>query len=92
MRITLKFLLIVVLGISACSKSVGPVTNPDNSGQNFTCNDPDEDLYVLPYPVGQSYTLIQGNCSDSDHVNEFRYAFDFVMPIGSYITAARGVW
>jgi len=47
--------------------------------------------YSLPFPVGQSHELIQGNNGSFTH-NEPRsqYAFDFKMPIGSVITAARG--
>jgi murein DD-endopeptidase MepM/ murein hydrolase activator NlpD len=47
--------------------------------------------YELPYPVGKSYELIQGNKSAYSH-NQLRsqYAFDFAMPVGSFIAAARG--
>jgi murein DD-endopeptidase MepM/ murein hydrolase activator NlpD len=46
--------------------------------------------YVLPYPVGARYPLWQGNCSGQGHSGYWRYSYDFKMPIGSIVTAARG--
>jgi murein DD-endopeptidase MepM/ murein hydrolase activator NlpD len=46
-------------------------------------------LYVLPYPPGESYTLTQGNCGSASHGGRFSYAFDFEMPIGTPVIAAR---
>ena len=60
--------------------------------------------YVLPYPVGVTYTAIQGNCSEPDghwHWNShtegspWTYAYDFLIPVGNMIVASRGgevVW
>lgn len=47
--------------------------------------------YVLPYPVGSSYLIDQVNCSPdgNGHRGDGRYAYDFLMPIGTLITAAR---
>jgi murein DD-endopeptidase MepM/ murein hydrolase activator NlpD len=45
--------------------------------------------YILPFPVGKSYELIQGNNGPYGHQGHSAYAFDFVMPIGSAVTAAR---
>lgn len=45
--------------------------------------------YVLPYPVGESYAVHQGNCSLGGHHGVFRYSYDFLMPIGAPVTAAR---
>ncbi|HEX6982424.1 MAG TPA: M23 family metallopeptidase [Balneolaceae bacterium] len=47
--------------------------------------------YSLPFPEGNSYELIQGNNGEFSHnVPSSQYAFDFKMPIGSIVTAARG--
>jgi murein DD-endopeptidase MepM/ murein hydrolase activator NlpD len=49
--------------------------------------------YVLPYPVGVRHNVRQGNCNDSNTHNARTgesYAYDFEMPIGSDIVAARG--
>lgn len=52
--------------------------------------DPDASPYVLPFPVGKTYTLFQGYCPPNPtwgHHNWF--AFDFDLSIGDTITAAR---
>lgn len=47
--------------------------------------------YNLPYPQGEAYMLVQGNKSQHTHDEDIsRYAFDFAMPVGSLISAARG--
>lgn len=45
--------------------------------------------YRLPYPVGESYPVHQDNCSLGGHHGVYRYSYDFLMPIGSPVTAAR---
>lgn len=47
--------------------------------------------YNLPFPAGEAYLLAQGNKTEHTH-NEIisEYAFDFAMPVGSLIAAARG--
>jgi len=46
--------------------------------------------YVLPYPIGRTYTCIQGWNGPYSHMGVFSYGVDFSMPIGSTVTAARG--
>lgn len=63
---------------------------------NFMLGDPNavpdpEYQYLLPFPQGKSYRLIQGNEGRFSHKNpSSKYAFDFEMPVGSYVSAARG--
>ena len=47
--------------------------------------------YALPYAVGKSYVVGQGNCTDGSHEIGFdqAYAYDFDMPIGTAITATQ---
>ena len=45
--------------------------------------------YVLPYPVGRTYRVAQGNCSGFGHSADYKYSYDFDMPLGSVVTAAR---
>jgi len=45
--------------------------------------------YVLPYGVGEAYRVNQGNCSGFGHSDFWKYGYDFDMPIGTLITAAR---
>lgn len=47
-------------------------------------------LKRLPYPSGNSYSLLQGNNSNPTHnSNSSRYAFDFTMKIGDTITSTQ---
>ena len=48
--------------------------------------------YVLPYAVGVSYFVDQGNCSPpgNGHRGVTKFGYDFLMPIGTPIYAARG--
>jgi len=49
--------------------------------------------YILPYPVGESHPVLQGNCAPREdpwsHFDNMRYAYDFGMPIGTPVLAAR---
>jgi murein DD-endopeptidase MepM/ murein hydrolase activator NlpD len=45
--------------------------------------------YNLPYPKGRSYELRQSNCSGFGHVGFWRHGYDFIMPIGTIVVAAR---
>lgn len=46
--------------------------------------------YNLPYPSGSSYMLTQGNNTDYSHSGPIaKYAYDFAMPEGSFVSAAR---
>src|SRR2546423_9945763 len=45
--------------------------------------------YVLPYSVGSTYYVSQANCSTGGHQGPYKHAYDFVMPIGTTVTAAR---
>ena len=45
--------------------------------------------FVLPYTVGETYRLNQGNCSGFGHSGFWQFGYDFEMPIGTVITASR---
>ncbi len=49
---------------------------------------PAESQYVLPYPPGDVWTIIQSYCHD-DGSHENQLAYDFAMPLGSTVVAAR---
>ena len=53
-----------------------------------TAPDP-EPVYLLPFPVGDSAQLIQGNNGTFTHFGHAAYAFDFRMTIGRAVTAMR---
>ncbi|MCL4544202.1 MAG: M23 family metallopeptidase [Chloroflexi bacterium] len=50
----------------------------------------DQSPYLLPWQAGQYYECIQGNNSVADHRGVEAYAWDFPMPMGTLILAARG--
>lgn len=45
--------------------------------------------YMLPFAEGQTYPLTQGNCGPVSHDGRFRFSFDFRMPVGTAVVAAR---
>ena len=45
--------------------------------------------YVLPYPVGKTYTCSQGFNNTPSHTGTFSYSVDFGMSIGTLVTVAR---
>ncbi|MGD8496801.1 MAG: M23 family metallopeptidase, partial [Gemmatimonadales bacterium] len=45
--------------------------------------------YVLPYPPGSAYVVNQGNCSGYGHSGFWKHGYDFIMDIGTDVTAAR---
>ena len=51
----------------------------------------DTSPYVLPFAVGETYRVELANCSSSYHSEQYpdKFAYDFVMEIGTPITASR---
>jgi hypothetical protein len=49
-------------------------------------------VYALPYRPGETHFLFQGNFGSASHGtgSENEYAFDFTMPVGTTVCAARG--
>ena len=45
--------------------------------------------YCLPYAVGTAYQVSQSYCSGQGRSHHLRFAYDFVMPMGTEILAAR---
>ena len=52
---------------------------------------PESSRFILPWKVGESYTLTQGNCTLESHnkVDKQHMAFDFKMPIGTAVHAVE---
>jgi murein DD-endopeptidase MepM/ murein hydrolase activator NlpD len=45
--------------------------------------------YLLPFPIGTKVHVLQGNNGPWGHTKEIAYAYDFKVPIGSEVCAAR---
>ena len=79
-------LLILVVGGCDSAISVGTGACPASAYSDW-----ESSPYVLPYPPGQGYRVLQGNCGSFSHNSgsHQEYAYDFRMPIGSVVVAAR---
>lgn len=97
-----KFILVlsVFFGLSSCLKDVPPRPPKDLDEESATnleaCaeaiyEDWETSAYVLPYPVGKSYTVNLSHCGGSYHSagQPDQYAIDFGMSVGTIITASR---
>src|SRR5688572_20624241 len=72
--------LVALLGLVGGCHTAGPGAARPDAG---------DASYLLPFPAGDSARLIQGNNGPWGHTGHAAYAFDFLMPIGSPVTAAR---
>lgn len=102
MRKYIYLIIILVLSITliTCKKGDDWVSNGVyNEGNNeqggcVNTNWPEWQTsgFVLPYPVGKSYTIDLNACSSSYHAPGMpdQYAIDFNMAIGTEITASIG--
>jgi len=77
--IKMSYIIFALLFLQACS------TDSFDDGQQSVL----DAKYVLPYPVGKTYTCTQGFNSNPSHFGSFYYSVDFGMSIGTFITAAR---
>lgn len=86
MRGVLSLLLgLVAIGVVACGGDTSETSLPDLEPMRFpeTSSSP----YCLPYPIGESARVSQSWSESGSHRG--RFAYDFSMPFGAEITAAR---
>lgn len=76
---TIIIFVIVCLLLPSCNNNLS-----ENKNQTSV-----EAKYILPYPVGNAYTCMQGFNTSFSHYGTFSYSVDFAMSIGTTITAAR---
>jgi len=83
MRLAKLFLGISVIGLvvytAACTGPRDPSSYPSRTVSPFR----------LPYPGGTTCLCVQGNRSLFSHRGRYEYGYDFLMSIGSPVTAAR---
>jgi murein DD-endopeptidase MepM/ murein hydrolase activator NlpD len=76
----------VLILAAACSDSTPPTAETCEGYSDWATSS-----YVLPFPAGKSFAVIQGNCAatGNGHRGANKYSYDFGMPIGSEVSAAR---
>lgn len=77
--------------MASCNSTTAKIDQDCIAQNSARYIDTEKSKYKLPYGVGESYELRQGNCTFHTHsVNsKSEFAFDFVMDIGTPIQAAR---
>ncbi len=85
MRNVASLLALLVLVAGGC----GGATAPSDVVPCGPYPDQATSLYVLPYPVGDTHTVYQGNCGLISHLvgTSWKYAYDFRMVVGSIVVA-----
>lgn len=91
MRLAVAALPLLVAGL-ALAAIYAPASD-DPELQHYECRAPDPDWqqspYRLPYAPGTKNYLLQGNCSGHGHKRFWLHGYDFEMPIGTPVHAAR---
>jgi murein DD-endopeptidase MepM/ murein hydrolase activator NlpD len=82
--------LVITLTGAACGNNPAQPTPASNTCLSRAVFGPAaESAYVLPYPVGATYEVLQSYCyAAGSHGNQL--AYDFLMREGTPVTAARG--
>lgn len=91
------FLVALAATSAGCSSAspADPSSDPVAPSTRAEClaqadfGDPPEYQYCLPYAAGETFTLNQSYCSPPTWSHNIRFAYDFLMPIGTEIRAAR---
>ena len=82
-----------VLALTTAGLGIWVIFLQDRSGESLPTleflrfGDPAESPYCLPYPEGESYYINNSYSTRGSHIG--RFAYDFAMPFGSEIAAAR---
>ena len=84
-RLTIAMIIPALIFLYGCSEKD---RKPLACMERAVFGDPSQSPYILPYPVGESYRLMQGYCySEGGHRNQL--AYDFETPVGTPVIAAR---
>ena len=69
----------------------GELFESDDSGRRVCGMYPQAETSpsVLPYVAGEAYRVLQVNCGSATHFDRLRFAYDFQLPIGATVVAAR---
>lgn len=87
--------VVVAALIAACGAGTDPEDIPQQPQTWADCldgaifGDPTESPYCLPWAEGESYAVGQSYCSPPPGSHQTRYAYDFLMPLGTEIRNVR---
>lgn len=83
-QLTIVVTMMALFLLCSCSENRKPLTCIERA----VFGDASQSPYILPYPVGASFRLMQGYCySKGGHRNQL--AYDFETPVGTQVIAAR---
>jgi hypothetical protein len=88
-----RIVLLLVVAGGACADDPAEPHQPQTRSECMALaqfGDPDASPYCLPYAEGQQFVLGQSYCSEPSWSHHLRFAYDFLMPIGTEVLAARG--
>lgn len=91
----LAILAVASIAPAACGDNPSAPAQADAQSPVQQClsravfGDPAASLYVLPYPVGAAYSLMQTYCGPYSHARDNQLAYDFLIPFGGEVVAAR---
>ena len=82
----IRWSLLVILSVVAAQTGAQEVGCADTAYPAWQTSP-----YILPFEIGETYRVQLGNCSSSFHSAQYpdRFAYDFVMDIGTPILASR---
>ena len=89
----LLFIPILLLVLFSCSPDEENLCTDSELGVN--CQGADyiqnsDSPYVLPWEIGKTFSIGQGNCTEGSHsFGQLQFAYDINMPIGTEIVAMR---
>ena len=88
---SIKWIFILLFSLLACNESKDPLSPQTRQEclDKAIFGDPKDSPYCLPYAVDSSYLLTQSYCSPFPGSHEKRFCYDFKMPFGTEILAAR---
>lgn len=79
--------LALLLPLAGCQRNRDADPGGSSCLERAIFGPPAQSPYVLPYPVGTSYEVLQAYCGPYSHFDQL--AYDFLLPVGSEVTAAR---
>ena len=86
---SLVLLLVAMQGCESGGGSVADISCADAAAGTYPAQL--TSAYVLPYSIGETYKVGQGNCTNGSHNAAFdqQFAYDMLMPVGTALVASR---